>query len=137
MSQPTSHYWEIAKHVMRYLKQTQDYAIYYTGEGPNEVQIDCDADYANDSLTCRSITGVCAQICGNLVEWTSSKQDKVAKSTGEAELRQPDLHPGFFSELIDVSKWAFRVYCDNQPTKALYRRCAQAEISAAANATAS
>lgn len=51
-----------------------------------------------EQLLTKSITEVCVQIYGNLVEWTSSKQDKVAKSTCEAELRALDagadnLHP--------------------------------------------
>ena len=121
MSNPTDHYLEVAKHVLRYLKQTKDYAIYYTGEGLNEVQIDCDADYANDLVTCKSITGVCVQVYGNLVEWISVKQEKVARSTCEAELRALDHGADslvyvreLLAELIDISKMAFRVYCDNE-----------------------
>lgn len=121
MSCATEHHWSLAKHVLKYVKQTIDYAIYYTADSQPEVQIDCDADHANDKTTSRSITGVCAQAFGCLVEWTSNKQHKVAQSTCEAELRA--ISEGidslwyirnFLEELTDITKIKFKLHCDNQ-----------------------
>ena len=67
------------------------------------------------------MTGICVQVYGNLVEWISVKQEKVAKSTCEAELRALDHGADslvyvreLLAELVDVSKMAFRLYCDNE-----------------------
>lgn len=121
MSCPTEYHMTLARHVLQYIKQTLDYALYYTAEGSNQVQIDCDADFANDKTTSRSITGVSVQMFGNLVEWVSRKQSSVAGSTCHAELQALGegidsllFMRGFLDELIDVSKVRFTVFCDNQ-----------------------
>lgn len=121
MSNPTEYHMSLAKHVLRYIKQTIDYALYYTAEGESEIQVDCDADFSNDKTTSRSITGVCTQLFGNLVEWISCKQSTVASSTCHAELKAMGegvdsliYVRSFLEEITDVSKIACRMYCDNQ-----------------------
>ena len=121
MSCATDYHLELAKHVLRYVKQTVDYAIYYTAEGSAEVQVDCDADYANDKMDSRSVTGVCVQAYGNLIEWTSCKQQAVAKSTCQAELQAISegvdsllFTRNFLNELTNIALVQFRLFCDNQ-----------------------
>ena len=120
-SNPTDHYLAIAKHALRYLKATANLAIHYTANGPNGIEINCDADHANDKTTSKSVTGVCVQLFGNLVEWQSQKQARVSKATCQAEVLA--IEKGIdseiylrdvLSELTDVNQIKFTLYNDNE-----------------------
>lgn len=117
---PTAHYMNVAKHVLRYLQTTIDYGLYYTADGPNVVEVNCDADHANDKLTSRSITGVTVQLFGNLVAWESRKQYLVAKATCQSEVYAIEsgidnlkFLRDFLSELIDTTIIRFELFNDN------------------------
>lgn len=44
-----------------------------------------DADWASDKLDRKNVSGMCAFRCGNLVSWSSKKQNVVALSSAEAQ----------------------------------------------------
>lgn len=79
-------HWNAIKKIFKYLKDTKDYGIFYKSNSSNTDLIGyCDADYANDLETRRSITGYVFLKNEGAVTWTTQKQNSVALSTTEAE----------------------------------------------------
>ena len=90
MSEPTDYQLTLAKHVLRFLKYTQDQLMFYgisSEENENQLIVHCDADYANDVETGKSINGICIQFYNSLIYWSSKRQNNVSLSTCESEMR--------------------------------------------------
>lgn len=85
MQCPTKQHVEMVKRVIRYLKHTINRRLAFRSNEIN-VNIYTDADFANDTNTSRSVTGVASFVYGNLVNWYSRKQSRVANSTCQAEV---------------------------------------------------
>ena len=82
-SKPNRNHWVAAKRVLRYLKGTTNFGLFYSdGSG---VLGYCDADWAGDMDDRKSTSGYVFQIAGGPVSWRSKKQGTVALSTAEAE----------------------------------------------------
>ncbi len=99
MLAPTELHMVAAERVLRYLAGTREVGLVFgsrNGEAHSDsrgwqlVQVDIvafsDADWANDKITRKSVTGWVAMINGDPVSWASKKQKTVALSTCEAEL---------------------------------------------------
>jgi hypothetical protein len=87
LSKPTKRHWEMVKRIMRYLKGTADLGITYRhGHDQGVLTAYSDADYAGDTKTRRSTSGVVCQYMGGPISWSSQRQRSVALSTTEAEL---------------------------------------------------
>lgn len=84
MANPTERHFECLKRIFRYLKGTIDFSLIYSC-GNQELIGYADADFANDKMDSKSISGICTFLCGNLIDWSSRKQSTVALSTCEAE----------------------------------------------------
>jgi histone deacetylase 1/2 len=104
MSAPTEDHMLAAKHVLRYLKGTTQYALYFPSESenPNEqqavvptsgirerydIRLYTDADFANCPDHRKSVSGVyiCEEATLSPIAWSSKLQSLVATSTTEAE----------------------------------------------------
>jgi hypothetical protein len=91
MAYPTTAHWDVAKHVLRYLKGTSTLGLRFHGPASTENQGVCawemfsDADFAADVDKRRSTTGAVMMMQGAAVSWTSKLQSIVATSTAEAE----------------------------------------------------
>lgn len=70
---------------MPLLGSTSNYVIGYTG-GSGEINVFSDADFAEDTATRRSTTGLIAIFADGAVSWTSRLQKTIALSTTEAEI---------------------------------------------------
>lgn len=83
----TEAHWNLAKRVLRYLKQTAKVGLTYTKpENPSFCIIGyADADFAENSLDYKSYSGYCFSLDGNLISWESRKQKLVAQSSTESE----------------------------------------------------
>jgi hypothetical protein len=100
MQAPTQRDAMAAKRVLRYLAGTKAIGLVFgsrvgaaaavESRGWSGAQVDvcafADADWANDKVDRKSITGWVAKLNGDPVSWTSKKQRTVAQSTCEAEL---------------------------------------------------
>ena len=70
-----------AKHVIRYLRSTQDLWLVYKAGDPAELQIFTDASHAGCTITRQSITGVVVKLGDNTILWKSLWQSIVSHSS--------------------------------------------------------
>jgi ribonuclease HI len=90
-SKPTQVHLTAAKHVLRYLAGTTNYALRFTPGNSKDPNTDSpivaftDASWANDLVDRKSTTGTIVKLFGNPVCWLSKKQPTTALSSAEAE----------------------------------------------------
>ncbi|KAJ0532224.1 putative RNA-directed DNA polymerase [Helianthus annuus] len=96
-AKPTEVHFAAAKRVLRYLKGTLEYGIWYkkggTGElevytdrgGTGKLEVYTDSDFAGDVESMKSTSGYVFLWDKGAVAWASKKQDVVALSSTEAE----------------------------------------------------
>ena len=84
-AKPTKHYWIAVKRILRYLKGTLNYGLFYSKGGSTECVGFSDSDWGGDLDDRKSTSGYLFQISGAAVSWRSKKQTCVALSTTEAE----------------------------------------------------
>lgn len=84
---PNDEYWVHRKQMLRYVKGTLDVGLVYKidKEAPF-LEVFCDADWANDLVDRRSVTGCIFKLFGCTVNWITRKQPTVSLSSTEAEL---------------------------------------------------
>nr|KAJ0204523.1 hypothetical protein LSAT_V11C500235470 [Lactuca sativa] len=73
------------KRIFRYLKGTQNLALWYPRDSAFELYGYTDSDYAGCNLDKKSTSGGCHFLGNRLISWSSKKQTSVAISTVEAE----------------------------------------------------
>ena len=84
MQNPSMMHWEVAMRVLRYLKRTHDFKLWFV---PSKIALHAysDADYAGCPDTRRSRTGYIVKVGHTAVAWRSKRQDSVATSSCESE----------------------------------------------------
>jgi hypothetical protein len=75
----------VAKRVLRYLKGTLDFGIFYKKGGNNDLVAYTDSDYAGDLGDRKSTSGYVFLLSSGTISWLSKKQPVVSLSTTEAE----------------------------------------------------
>ena len=90
------------------------------------VQVYTDADFSGSIVDFCSTTGYCNFLFGSLVTWKSSKQDKVSRSSTEAEYRaladgasEAQWVHGILSDLLVRYSGPIHFFCDSKSTIAL------------------
>ena len=86
MHSPRVSHFQAANRVLRYLKGTAGLGITYRTTGKLDLVIYTDSDQGS-RVDCRSTSGYCTFLGGNLVTWRTKKQSVVSKSSTEAEFR--------------------------------------------------
>lgn len=84
LNNPGLKHWQAAKRILRYLQGTKEQCIVYN-RNKNALKVYCDADFANDESTRKSISGYISILGNGPVTWSSRQQRCVARSTTEAE----------------------------------------------------
>src|SRR5436190_17746286 len=88
MSNPRSSHLLAAKRILRYLKGTVGFGLFYRRSSPSlTIRGYSDADWAGCPDTRRSTTGFCVFLGPNLISWTDKKQPTVSLSSAKAEYR--------------------------------------------------
>uniref|UniRef100_A0A0K8T576 Reverse transcriptase Ty1/copia-type domain-containing protein n=1 Tax=Lygus hesperus TaxID=30085 RepID=A0A0K8T576_LYGHE len=86
LHKPTQSLWKAGKRILQYLKTTAHYSLVYTrSNSKQELEAYSDSDWAGDQQDRKSTSGTAIFIYGNLIAWSSRKQQTVALSTAEAE----------------------------------------------------
>lgn len=86
MAHPTIHDSECLLQVFRYLKHTKSNCLHYSKHNYEILDLYSDADFGNDKITYRSVSGSVHRVFGNPISWSSKKQAWVALSTAESEM---------------------------------------------------
>lgn len=87
MQKPRKTHLEAVKRILRYVKGTIDWGLFYKNGVQSKVSGYCDADYAGDHDTRRSTTGYVFNLGSGAISWCSKRQPTVSLSTTEAEYR--------------------------------------------------
>ena len=75
----------VFKRIMRYLKGTEDYGLYYKKNKKFELRAYTDADWVGNIDDRKSTSGGVFFLGKILVTWTSKKQNCISQSTVEVE----------------------------------------------------
>ncbi|XP_070664639.1 secreted RxLR effector protein 161-like [Malus domestica] len=86
MERPTEMYLNAAKRILRYVKGTINYEVFYNSQGGSDFVGFTDSDYAGDIDDRKSTSGHVFMINSGAITWSSKKQQIVTLSTTEAEL---------------------------------------------------
>lgn len=121
MQAPRQPHLDAVHRLLRYLKGAPGRGLYFPSEGKLQLTGFCDADWAGDITTRRSVTGYCVFLGNALISWRSKKQTTVSKSSAEAEYRAMTsisceltwLRQLLTDLCIDHPQAAI-LYCDNQ-----------------------
>ncbi|KAK6148066.1 hypothetical protein DH2020_018978 [Rehmannia glutinosa] len=84
-SNPSHEHWKALTRVLKYLKYTLDYGLYYS-RYPVVLEGYSDASWISDSKDSYSTSGYIFTIGGGAVSWKSTKQTCIARSTMEFEV---------------------------------------------------
>lgn len=114
-------HWNAIKRIMRYLHATAKSKLVYTQNQEDLIGY-CDADWAADVDSRKSVTGYVFKLAGGCISWKSTKQQSVALSSTEAEyiaLASAIQESIWLRQLCDeigltVRGKPTRLYCDNQ-----------------------
>lgn len=82
---PGKAHWIAVKRILRYLNGTANARLVFNKSGNSELIGYCDADWASDIDSRRSVTGYVFLYQGAAISWNTRKQSTIAGSTTEAE----------------------------------------------------
>ncbi|KAA0050234.1 putative copia-type polyprotein [Cucumis melo var. makuwa] len=85
MESPTTTHLKVAKRILRYLKGTLDYGLFYSSSKKFQLEGYCDSDWVGDTNDRKSTSGYVFFIGNTAFTWSSKKQPIVTLSTCEAE----------------------------------------------------
>jgi len=121
MVQLTKLFWKAAKHVLRYLRGTTHYGLWYRRIEGVKLQGFTNANWAGSPLDRKSTSGGIFNFGSAAVSWYSRKHRSVALSTTEAKYMAASqaaceaiwmwkILVGLFGQMMDPTV----IYCDNQ-----------------------
>ncbi|XP_022883644.1 uncharacterized protein LOC111400457 [Olea europaea var. sylvestris] len=87
MHAPFKEHMEAVHQVLRYLKGTPGYGLFFIKNSGRTIETFTDAEWASLVTDRRSTTGYCIFVWGNLVTWRNKKQPVVARSSAKAVFR--------------------------------------------------
>ena len=121
MSSPKHIHWIAAKHILKYLKGTQDYGLRYTSGGGVLLHGFFDSDWAGSVQDQKSTSGFCFSMGSAMVSWSSRKQGSIALSIAKVEYvfasdasREAIWLRKLLSDLFASSLEPVIIHCDNQ-----------------------
>ena len=85
MTAPRHLHLAVVCRIIRYLLGTPNHGLFFPAGSNLTLKAYSDADWVGCSDTRRSTIGWCMYLGDALISWKSNKQDKVSKSSTEAE----------------------------------------------------
>ncbi|XP_019052467.1 PREDICTED: uncharacterized protein LOC109114375 [Nelumbo nucifera] len=81
MSAPWQDHWDVAIHVLRYLKNTVSHGILLSATSNLILKAYCDSDWAGCPVSRRSTTGYITMLGASPLSWKPKKQTTVSRSS--------------------------------------------------------
>jgi len=120
LAHPTEIHIQAVKRVLRYIKGTLTYGIFYKQCGNEELFAYTDSDYTGDLEDRKSTSGFLFLLSAGAISWSSKKQLVITLSTTEAEFIvvascacQTVWLRRMLEKLNHVSTRTTMIYCDN------------------------
>ena len=121
MVKPTLLFWKAGKHVLRYLRGTSEYGLWYRQSDELKLHGFTNADWVGSPTDRKSTSGGIFSIGSTTVSWYNRKQRSITLSSAEAEYMATSLVAceaiwmrkilvGLFSSHLDPTV----IYCDNK-----------------------
>ncbi|RVW71674.1 Retrovirus-related Pol polyprotein from transposon TNT 1-94 [Vitis vinifera] len=85
MNSPSKIHFGVAKRVLRYIRGTFDYGLWFVKKESKELQGYADSDWAGSLDDSKSTSGYAFSFGSGVFSWNSKKQEVVAQSSAEAE----------------------------------------------------
>ncbi|KAG6430058.1 hypothetical protein SASPL_108119 [Salvia splendens] len=85
VSNPSDEHWETTEKIIRYLKGSPEYGLFYSSSSKVSLSILFDADWAACPDTRKSMTGYCLFLGSSMISWKVKKQNTISRSSAEAE----------------------------------------------------
>ncbi|XP_019253864.1 PREDICTED: uncharacterized protein LOC109232553 [Nicotiana attenuata] len=121
LQSPRIPHMQAALYLLRYLKGTSDFGLFFSHSPDLGLRVYCDSDWASCADSRRSVTGFCVFLGDCLVSWKSKKQPVVSLSSAEAEYRamsKAAAEVTWLSRLLSdfglSSSARVSLFCDNQ-----------------------
>lgn len=117
---PNDQLWRALKRILRYIKGTINFELFYSKHTGNKLVGYADSDWAGDKKDSLSTTGFLFEVFGGNVCWNTRKQTSVALSSTEAEyvtLTVAACEGTWLTNILDdlgFAKTKFVIYEDNQ-----------------------
>ncbi|RDX96427.1 hypothetical protein CR513_20918, partial [Mucuna pruriens] len=118
MEAPTSTHMKKAKTILRYLKGTLDFGLFYTSSNEFKLVGFCDSDFAGDVDDRKSTIAFVFFMGGCAFTWSSKKQVVVTLSTCEAEY-VATTSCTLLKEFNMNQKESTKIHIDNKSTQIL------------------
>lgn len=87
MHAPSTTHWGAVKRLLHYLNGTRDHGISLRANSPLSLHCFSDADWTGNNDDCHSTGAYIVFLGANPINWSSSKQRSVSRSSIEAEYR--------------------------------------------------
>ena len=119
LSNPKESHLKAVKRILRYLKDTIDYGLFYPKQPSFDLISYSDADFVGSKSDRKSTSGMCHLLGHSLVSWFRKKQNFVSLSTSEAEYIAASLactHALWMKQTLkdfDILYQTTPIYCDN------------------------
>lgn len=121
LEKPTTTHERAAKRILKYIKGTINFGIFFPSNDETLLSGYSDADYAGDSDMRRSTSGFVFMFGGSVISWNSERQKSVSLSTTESEyiaasntVRELVWLRKFFDEILPNGLGKIDFYMDNQ-----------------------
>jgi hypothetical protein len=85
MVNPTKFFWKVGKHVLRYLRGTSDYVLWYRQMDKVKLHGFIDANWAGSPTDKKGTSRGIFSIISTVISWYSRKQRSMALSSAEVE----------------------------------------------------
>ena len=119
LTKPRENHMMAIKRILRYLKGTKDYGLWYKLGGNLDLKVFTDADWAGNLDDKKRTSGGAFFLGKRLVSWTSKKQNCTSQSTTEVEYVAVAVNFSniiWFKQLLEGMKVEIKglvvMYCD-------------------------
>ena len=85
MFDPRHGHWIAAKHILRYLKGSITFGLWYISNGGVSLHGFADSNWAGSPVNRKNTSGYCFSLGSTMVSWSSRKRGSVAQSTTKDE----------------------------------------------------